>query len=283
MFHPATSFNFGQLALPFLYGIMRSPPLIWILSCLWLLLCGTFLFDVIHYILHKFSKSSSRFLRQIGKLHSVHHFYFNNRLQFNNRYIWHNICIELPLELGCQLLGTWQGWLVLKHFFLTDPGVLSEKVLYGVLIAEVARTLVVVALSGRDSNHKTYSIVPKNLNWLTVGPEYHALHHVDPASYMSSSFYLFDWLFGTGYTLRSRRVTITGASGAFGQAIKKELQAESVACIQELKFGVHWTYDNYDQVIPIIANTDVLILAHGSKGQDALKANLQTKPEDASS
>ncbi|KAL7906649.1 hypothetical protein GGI35DRAFT_487768 [Trichoderma velutinum] len=255
---------------------MRSLPLTSIISCFWLLLCGAFFFDVIHYLLHKFSKSSSRILRLVGELHAVHHFYFNKRLQFNNRYLWHNLCIELPLELGCQLFGTWQGWLALKHFFITAPGVLSEKLLYGILMAEVARTLVVAALSGRDSNHKTYTTVPKNPHWLIVGPEYHALHHVEPAAYMSSSFYLFDWLFGTGYTLKSRRVTITGASGAFGQAIKKELLAESVTCIQELKFGVDWTYNNYDKAIPILANTDVLILAHGSKGQDALKANCES-------
>lgn len=276
MYHSTAFSNLGQLALPIHCAILRSFPFTLIISCLWLFLSGTFFFDAVHYLLHKFSKSSSRFLRLIGKLHTVHHFYFNKRLQFNSRYLWHNICIELPLELGCQLFGTWQGWLVLKRFSITDPGALSEKVLYGVLIAEVAKVFVVAALSGRDSNHKTYSTVPKNPHWLIVGPEYHALHHVDPAAYMSSSFYLFDWLFGTGYTLRSRRVTITGASGAFGQAIKKELQAESVACIQELKFGVNWTYNNYDKAIPTLANTDVLILAHGSKGQDALKANCES-------
>ncbi|UKZ69559.1 uncharacterized protein TrAtP1_010565 [Trichoderma atroviride] len=93
---------------------------------------------------------------------------------------------------------------------------------------------------------------------------------------MSSTFYLFDWLFGTAYTLKSRRVTLTGASGAFGKALMKELQTESVACIQQLKFGVDWTYTDFDAAIPILENTDVLILAHGSKGQDALKANCES-------
>ncbi|KAL6898458.1 hypothetical protein GGI43DRAFT_428204 [Trichoderma evansii] len=131
-------------------------------------------------------------------------------------------------------------------------------------------------LSGRDSNHKTYSTVPKNPHKFIVGPEYHALHHVDPAAYMSSTFYLFDWIFGTAYTLKSRRIALTGASGAFGKAIIRELQAESVACIQQLKFGVDWTYNNYDAAIPTLVNTDILILAHGSKEQDALKANFES-------
>jgi hypothetical protein len=92
------------------------------------------------------------------------------------------------------------------------------------LTVEVARVLVVAVLSGRDSNHKTYPTVPKDPNWFLVGPEYHALHHVDPAAYIGSSFRVFDWLFGTGYSLRSRRVTMTGAFDAFGGAMKKEFE-----------------------------------------------------------
>jgi hypothetical protein len=276
MFH-TTAFPFiGLSTLPFYNAISSCSPLTLILSCFWLFLCGTFFFDIIHYVFHQFSKSNSRFLRLIGNLHAVHHFYFNRRLQFNSHYLWHNTCIELPLELGCQLFGTWLGWLALERFAIIDLGALSENVLYGVFVIQVIRVLVVAILSGRDSNHKIYGTVPKNPSWFFVGPEYHALHHVDPAAYMSSSFYLFDWLFGAAYTLKSRRVTLTGASGAFGQAIMKQLQTESVASIQELKFGVNWTYDNYDAAIPILVNTDVLILAHGSKGEDALKANCES-------
>lgn len=253
--------------------ILYSSPIAFILSCFWLFLCGTFVFDIIHYFFHKFSKSRHRLLRLIGKLHEVHHFYFHRRLQFNNYYLWHNICFELPLELACQAFGSWLGWLMLKRIAILGSGGVSQRSLHGVLAIEVVKIVIVAMLSGRDSNHKTYDKVPKNPYKFIVGPEYHALHHVDPAAYMGSTFYFFDWLFGTAYTLKSRRVTMTGASGAFGKALIRELHTESVACIQQLKFGVDWTYTNYDAAIPTLANTDILILAHGSKRQDVLKAN----------
>ncbi|OCL13446.1 hypothetical protein AOQ84DRAFT_283122 [Glonium stellatum] len=261
-----------QLA-SFCHDITSSSPTILFISFLWLWLTGSFFFDIVHYLLHQCSKSQHRSLRLVGQLHMVHHLYFNRRLQFNNRYRWHNICVELPLELGCQLFGTWLGWLVAKNFGLTGPGYLSKQFFSLVLIVEIARELIVAILDGRDSNHKTYSTVPKDPNWFMVGPEYHALHHVNPKAYISSAFYLFDWLFGTGYTLQSRRITLTGASGAFGEAIKKELQHESVKCIQELEFGADWTYDSYDATIPTLANTDVLILAHSSEWDDTTKTN----------
>ncbi|PON26664.1 integral membrane protein [Trichoderma gamsii] len=216
--------------------ILYSSPIAFILSCFWLFLCGT-------------------------------------RLQFNDYYLWHNICFELPLELGCQAFGSWLGWLMLKRIAILGSGGVSQRSLHGVLAIEVVKIVIVAMLSGRDSNHKTYDQVPKNPYKFIVGPEYHALHHVDPAAYMGSTFYFFDWLFGTAYTLKSRRVTMTGASGAFGKALIRELHTESVACIQQLKFGVDWTYTNYDAAIPTLANTDILILAHGSKRHDVLKAN----------
>jgi hypothetical protein len=264
-----------QPMLSFGKSISYSSLTTFILSFFWLFLCGTFVFDIIHYFFHKFSKSRSRFLRLIGKLHEVHHYYFHRRLQFNNHYLWHNICFELPLELACQAFGSWLGWLFLERIVVLS-GAVSEHVFHAVLAVEVAKVVVVAILCGRDSNHKTYNTVPKNPHTFIVGPEYHALHHVDPAAYMGSTLYLFDWLFGTAYTLKSRRITLTGASGAFGKAMIRELQAESVACIQQLKFGVDWTYNNYEAAIPILANTDILILAHGSKGQDALKANCES-------
>jgi hypothetical protein len=72
------------------------------------------------------------------------------------------------------------------------------------------------------------------------------------------------------------RITITGVSGAFGTAIKQQLQHERVQAVQELKFGTDWTYDNYDSTIPILADTDILILAHGSKLDHAMEANCQS-------
>ena len=256
--------------------VTELPPLALIVSCIWLYLAGSFFFDVVHYLLHECSKSQHRILRRVGYLHQVHHLYFNRNLKFNDKYHWLNLFIELPLELSCQLFGTWLGWLIADCLGLTSAGLLSRELFLLVLYFEIARVFVVSVLGGRDSNHKSYTTPPKDTNWLLVGPQYHALHHIDPAVYISSTFRLFDWILGTGHSLRSRRITITGTSGAFGSAMKQKIQNEGVMCIQELKFGMDWTYDDYESTIPTLANTDVLILAHGSKGGDAIKANCES-------
>jgi hypothetical protein len=282
----------GQVACILARALLRV-----ILVLLWLWLTGSFCFDIIHYLLHRWSKSNSRLLSRLGDLHMVHHYYFNRKLKFNYRYYWHNICIELPLELSCQLFGTWLGSLAVKWVPWKIMGELptlegnkrdlkalnviastttSKNLLFIVVMVEIIRTLVVIILSGRDSNHKTYERVPKDPSWLVVGPEYHAHHHIQPTAYISSTFRLFDWLLGTGNSLKSRRITLTGSSGAFGKAMRTELENEGVKKIKTLKYGIDWKYDNYDSAIAILAETDILILAHGSKHNDALEANCKS-------
>lgn len=58
---------------------------------------------------------------------------------------------------------------------------------------------------------------------------------------------------------------MTGSSGAFGQALSKRLELEPVKCIKPLRFGIEWTYDSYAPLAPILADTDILIIAHGSQ------------------
>ncbi|KAI6715424.1 integral membrane protein [Diplocarpon mali] len=249
-----------------LVGLLGSPWWVVAISSLWLYFAGSFFFDVAHYALHKFSKSKYLILRQIGYLHEVHHLYFNRRLKFNNKYLIQNMVIELPLELSCQLFGTWLGYRVAQYAELTGPGMLSDEIYYLNVLFEIGRVFVVACLEGRDSNHKSYpAMVPKDPNSFTVGPQYHAMHHVDPSSYISSCFRVFDWLLGTSSSIRSRRITMTGASGAFGSALKHELLSESPSCIQELKYGTDWTYTSYSDTITALQNTDILILSHGSK------------------
>ncbi|EKD13353.1 uncharacterized protein L3040_002785 [Drepanopeziza brunnea f. sp. 'multigermtubi'] len=256
-----------------LVGTTGSPWWVTIISSLWIYFAGSLFFDVAHFALHQFSKSRFWILRQIGYLHQVHHLYFNRRLKFNERYLVQNMVLEMPLELSCQLFGSWLGYLIAQYAGLTGQGLLSDE-LFGLnMLFETGRVIVVALLQGRDSNHKSYPhMVPKDPNAFVVGPQYHAMHHVDPSSYISSCFRVFDWVLGTGCSIRTRRITMTGASGAFGHALKLELQKESPSCIQELKYGKDWTFDDYSRTIETLKNTDILILSHGSK-TDPMTAN----------
>lgn len=241
--------------------LTKPSPLVLVLSIMWLYFSGSFFFDLGHWTLHKFSKSKSRILRNIGYLHEVHHLYFNRRLKFNDKYRWQNMCYELPLELSCQLFGTWLGYLLANEAGLTGPSLLSKEILVLVLIFEIIRSFVVACMEGRDSNHKSYSpIVPKDPHSFLVGPEYHALHHVDPTSYIGSTFKILDWFLGTSCSLRCRRVTIVGSLGVFGTALREQLLAESVSCVEELQLVPTEAEDRYHSMTELLSRTDILIV-----------------------
>ncbi|KAF7595695.1 hypothetical protein BBP40_005139 [Aspergillus hancockii] len=239
-------------------------------SFFYLYLAGSVFFDTAHWLLHKWSKSQWKFLRWLAYCHQFHHLYYNRALKFNNRYLRQNAWIALPLEMACKILGSIAGWL-LAHQLMTDNIDIAPLVV--VSIFEAIRTLVVIAMSGQDSNHVAYDTVPKDHSWLFVGPEFHALHHVHPDRYMGSMVKLFDWIAGTAYSLRSKRVVLTGGSGAFGKAIEKQLLAEGVKDIQKLRFGKDWTHQDFSRLGPVLEEADILVLAHGTKGMDAMDAN----------
>jgi hypothetical protein len=84
----------------------------------------------------------------------------------------------LPLELASQLVGSWLSGRVLSLVISEDGPGFATAILRITLAVEIIRVAVVVVLEGKDSNHLTYSRVPKDNNWLLVGPEYHSLQYV---------------------------------------------------------------------------------------------------------
>ena len=235
-----------------------TPPLLVLASIAWLYFCGYFFFDTAHWILHQCWNSKSPILHRIGYIHQVHHLYFNRRLKYNKRYIWQNTLMDTPLKVSCQYAGTWLGYKLAGAFGLTGPGMLTPEI-YRLM------PFIVALIDGMDGNHIEFdTMVPKDKNILYVGPEYHAMHHVNPTSYIGANFRLFDLLFGTSYTLRSRRITLTGTTGAFGSAMKAQLEKESVSCINELEIGTDWKIEDHPDDVKTLENTDVLILTHGS-------------------
>jgi sterol desaturase/sphingolipid hydroxylase (fatty acid hydroxylase superfamily) len=240
----------------------------------YLYISGTVVFDLAHYLLHRWSHSQWRILRGIAYMHQVHHYFYSRSLKYQEKYRWLNVALELPLELACQAAGTAAAWWVLDR--ATPDGSFwgTHAQLYTVLAFSAVRTMVVMWMEGEDSNHIAYNgVVPKDPAFVTVGPEYHALHHVYPDRYYSSAVRIFDWTAGTAYSLTGKRITVTGGSGAFGSAMIKTLQAENPRSIQTLKYGRDWTHDSFDKAIPALEQTDILILAHGAKGSDAMAAN----------
>jgi hypothetical protein len=55
--------------------------------------------------------------------------------------------------------------------------------------------------------------------------------------------------------------------------LKALLERGGAACVRSLKFGVDFTYDDYSGLDAVLRETDVLVLAHGSKTDSAMEAN----------
>lgn len=54
----------------------------------------------------------------------------------------------------------------------------ATSIFHSTLAIEVIRVAIVVVLEGRDSNHIPFGTVPKDNDWLFVGPAYHSLQYV---------------------------------------------------------------------------------------------------------
>ncbi|KAL9947881.1 hypothetical protein D7B24_007608 [Verticillium nonalfalfae] len=232
---------------------------------------GSVFFDLVHCLAHHSGRSRNPLLRWLARSHIAHHQYFDRRLHFNPGFNKQNLLLHLPLELVCQAVGSLLSW-QLTHVLVPHPP-LQHRDLHLVLVFLTIRSGVVAWHEGRDSNHIAYTRLPKDPHAVLVGPEYHALHHVDPQGYFGSMVRLVDWLLGTATTLHGRRITITGARGALGRALADELGREKGATVRTARFGLDWTYDDYSALEPLLRTTDILVLAHGAKGADAQRAN----------
>lgn len=246
------------------------------ISLAYLLCAGSLFFDVVHYMLHRCKKSSHPLFQRLARVHRYHHLYFTRHMQFDRKYLRKNQFQALPLELALQIIGTILGYIFSA---LVTPSALvwiKPSHLWYIIGIQVTRTAFVIITSGRDSNHLVYKIAPKDPSWIFVGPEFHSLHHVYPDRYIGSFIKLLDWICGTAYSFRGKRFVITGANGGFGQAIVAELEREGVNSIHTLDSGTDWEHDNFENAVPLLSNSDVLILAHGLEDQDEVQSNCKS-------
>lgn len=223
---------------------------------------GSLFFDLVHWQAHQ--RSRNKFVRWLSRAHSAHHQYFGRNLKFNKKFIYANLASHMPLEFFCQAVGSSASWLVLRSLHSQ-----AAYDLFLVMVVQIVRTSVVAWNMGYDSNHLTYQTLPKDPYSMIVGPEYHVLHHVDPQNYFGSMVRVIDMVLGTASTLKGRRVAMTGSSGAFGRAMTSVLKAEHVASITPLRHGIEWSYNDYSALEPVLAETDILVLAHGTKDAEA--------------
>lgn len=247
-----------------------------LMCCTAHILVGSLTFDLVHCLAHRSHRSTWRTLRLLAWAHSAHHRYFDRNLEFNDAFGQQNILLHLFPEMLCHMTGSTVSWMLIR---ITAPGFaqLGWIDLQFVLVFHTCRSCFVAYNYGHDSNHIAYKWLPKDPNFFLVGPHYHAQHHIEPQRYFGSIIRFVDWMLGTAISFKGRRIAITGSSGALGQALLDQLSLENLKNIRPLRFGTDWTFEDYSGLEPILANTDILILAHGSKdASDALQANCQS-------
>ena len=221
-------------------------------------------FDAIHYTLHRWQESGWQRLRWLGGFHQGPSRVSCDRdLVYHDAQVLPNLARHVLPEYAAQMAVCALG------FALLDPtSVASVMAIFTTIFASV------LILRGRDRNHSTLGTVSPAHGTLLVGTCYHAMHHVYPESYLGSYTTLFDRLMGTACQVRGRRFALTGASGAFGSALKDLLESAG-AEVLTLKFGVDYNDADYSGTDRALRNCDVLVLAHGSKGPDAMRANCE--------
>lgn len=75
-----------------------------------------------------------------------------------------------------------------------------------------------------------------------------------------------------GYPMAGKTVALTGASGAYGQAITRMVEARG-GQVLPLKYGKDWTDEDFSGADDVLSRADLLVLAHGAKEDAAMAAN----------
>ena len=222
---------------------------------------STALFDALHWILHRWERSTIPLLRTFSSWHWVHHKFLGLDMQINPTYARANIWFHILPEYLTSIAGT-------LAFLLVFPWPPVVAVL-------VIRTIMLVMTlweEGLDYNHMSMDRVGGQQGRLWVDNNYHAMHHVYPHNFFSSFANVFDLVAGTSCQIEGRRFLVTGASGAFGSAMVEKLRALG-GIVETAKSGVDFAPGDYAAMREKLERADVLVLSHGAKTDDCWNAN----------
>lgn len=222
---------------------------------------GTIAVDIFHYLFHVFLKSKIKFLKKIGQMHLAHHLFFTSKLKIHaeltKKNFTHHSLIEYLIQITTIITClSFLNWIPVSIAFLLQTTIF----------------LVFLPDRGQDQHHRPLNQLPAIRRFFLVDAAYHAHHHLHPNEYYSSYIKLLDCILGTGHHLAGKSIALTGASGALGSHMKRLLEKER-AKVTAFKFGTDYTYDNYDNLKDTLAKTDILVLCHGSKFENAQEAN----------
>jgi len=241
--------------------------LLWLLEGAVTFAISTFIFDSVHWALHRWTKSRFALLRTFASWHHVHHRFLDGKMQVHMDLAATNFWAHLVPEFLTSVAGTAIFYFVFNWIPVTV-----------VVLIHVWNFANNIRTEGMDGNHMSMDRVSGQQSLIKVNAAYHAMHHITPDNFYSSYLNLFDLLFGRSCTIRHRKFLITGAGGAFGSAMKRRIEALG-GTVETAKHGVDFAPGDVSRMRDRLAWADVLILAHGAKGPEARDANYTTFAE----
>jgi hypothetical protein len=225
---------------------------------------STLIFDIVHWLLHRWGKSKNPLLRTFSRWHWVHHSFLDRKMRVHGELVKQNIIYHVIPEYLTSMAGT-------VIFFVVFPW----PPVVAILIMRTFMLVLTLKEEGMDFNHMTMKRVNGQQNLVWVGPSYHAMHHIYPNNFYSSFMNLFDLAFGTTCEFEARKFVVTGAGGAFGKALVTRLEKLG-AQVKVLKHGVDFAPGEPEKAREALEWADVLVLAHGAKAVDCYNANHRT-------
>ncbi|MEO0308888.1 MAG: bifunctional sterol desaturase/short chain dehydrogenase [Gloeomargarita sp. DG02_3_bins_56] len=217
--------------------------------------------DVYHVLCHR--------IPALERWHNRHHAAYRRDLSlvslaaFRRSQLYHDLTESVILLLFVATIA-----------LLTKSLAFGVAVIYAGLFLAGATRRYVWAVADTDYNHRPGPLrEPPSVWW--VNRTYHWRHHFDNVNaYYSGVFPLVDKVLGTGLSLQGKKVAVTGAGGALGRALCRELikagaqvtalttHPENLGADGQLRV-VGWQIGQERQLLPVLEKLDILIINHG--------------------
>ncbi len=201
--------------------------------------------------------------------HTLHHKVYRPDLsvasvEMYRKAEWHNdvpeasvmvlVLAAIAFFAQAYSLGWWAGCIYSVGFLITSLGRANGYLLF------------------TDITHKPGALDTLPANWL-VNRTYHWRHHFDQGNaYYSGTFTLVDRILGTALSLKGKTIAVTGANGALGRSLLKELSKKGAKVIAistslpeadpEIETWT-WQVGQESKWQTELAKVDILILNHG--------------------
>lgn len=233
----------------------------WALTVVAVLVGASLLGDVIHALLHRWTRAQLPPLRVLAALHAAHHAFYDEALRIHPVRFARSVALHHLPEAGMRVL------LCLLCASALDVDV---KVVVATLAVVAIDLVLVLARRGLDPWHRARSPLAAPRGVVVVDGAYHALHHAFPDHYLAAHVQVLDRLLGTMLPLRRRRVLLTGAT-RFVADLQQALEHEGAIVLRVDEEVLAADGDDRE-----LAAADVVVLGHGAqaRGRTAYEALL---------